>query len=511
MDAISPMLAPDPAAIVGWLHAQGAQGLQCDSRSVITGDAFIAWPGAATDGRRYVADALAQGARACLVEDQGSAAFAFADPRVARCPGLKALTGLIANTWFGEPSRALDVIAVTGTNGKTSTAWWIAQAMNGSFDPSSDRSEESVQVRCGHIGTLGIGVPPDLRFTGLTTPDPVELQRALRRFVDEGLSACSIEASSIGLAEGRLDGTHIRRAVFTNLTQDHLDYHGDMYAYGEAKARLFDWEGLRAAVVGIDAPFGAMLSERLRGRALDLWTLSSHREARLSARDIGHDDQGLRFDLVEGDEVVGVRTRLIGRYNVDNLLAVAAVLRGMGMSLKWIAAACQALSPVPGRLQCQGGQGIPLVAVDYAHTPDALTQTLRALKPLARARGGQLICLFGCGGLRDRAKRPLMGYAAESEADRVVITSDNPRTEPPESIIAEIVAGLLRPQEAQIDPDRARAISAAVSDAGPHDVLLLAGKGHEEYQEVLGVKTPFSDGEQAARALVRWQRARSFV
>ena len=191
MDAISPMLAPDPAAIVGWLHAQGAQGLQCDSRSVITGDAFIAWPGAATDGRRYVADALAQGARACLVEDQGSAAFAFADPRVARCPGLKALTGLIANTWFGEPSRALDVIAVTGTNGKTSTAWWIAQAMNGSFDPSSDRSEESVQVRCGHIGTLGIGVPPDLRFTGLTTPDPVELQRALRRFVDEGLSACS--------------------------------------------------------------------------------------------------------------------------------------------------------------------------------------------------------------------------------------------------------------------------------------------------------------------------------
>lgn len=482
------------AEAVRWLQARVTGDLQTDSRRVRPGDAFIAWPGAATDGRLHVAAARQRGAVACLVEQAGCERFGFEGPGVAAYPGLKADTGAIASAYYGEPSRALDIVAVTGTNGKTSTSWWIAQALTAL--PGGGRP-------CGLVGTLGVGRPPDVVSTGLTTPDPVLLQRALRRFVDEGDVACAMEASSIGLAEQRLAGTRVRVAVYTNFTQDHLDYHGSMPAYWAAKRALFDWPGLRAAVLNTDDPKGAALAAELAGRDLDLWTCGVDSMARLRAVALGITPDGLAFTVVEGDTRARLQTRQIGRYNVDNLLAVLGTLRALGVGLAEAVEACAHLSPVPGRMERLAARGAPEVVVDYAHTPDALDKALAALRPLSRQRGGRLWCVFGCGGDRDSDKRPLMAAAAEAQADRLVITSDNPRTEDPAFIARQMLAGLQRPQEADLELDRARAIVAAVEGAAAQDVILLAGKGHEDYQDVAGVRTPFSDVEQARAALAR--------
>jgi len=473
-----------PAEAAGWLRERVAGTLQCDSRKVGAGDGFIAWPGAATDGRQHVHAALAQGAAACLVERSGVEAFAFEPPLIATYHGLKAATGPIAAAYFGAPSERLDVLAVTGTNGKTSTAWWLAQALS-----------------CGLIGTLGTGRPPQVEFTGLTTPDPVLLQAQLRRFLDAGLAACAIEASSVGIVERRLDGTRIRVAVFTNFTQDHLDYHGTMEAYWDAKAQLFQWPGLRAAVVNIDDARGAELAQTLQGGSLDLWTCSCQRPARLAATDIGYDAQGLRFTVQEGGERHQLATSLVGQYNVANLLGVIGAMRAMGVPLADAVRDCGSLLPVPGRMERLNLPGRPLVAVDYAHTPDALDKALLALQPLARQRGGKLWCVFGCGGDRDATKRPLMAAVAEKDADQVVVTSDNPRGEKPENIISQILLGLSHDRCVQVQADRGLAIAETIAAAAPEDVVLLAGKGHEEYQEVAGVRHPFSDKEQAQAAL----------
>jgi UDP-N-acetylmuramoyl-L-alanyl-D-glutamate--2,6-diaminopimelate ligase len=282
---------PDTAAY--WLRSHVHGVLHADSRPVGAGDGFIAWPGAATDGRRFVRAAMAQGAAACLVEEEGSAAFDFDDEAIATYRGLRAATGPIAAAYYEHPSERLDVLAVTGTNGKTSTAWWLAQAL-------THRG-----VRCGVIGTLGVGVPPELAYTGLTTPDPVLLQRELRGFANRGFGACAIEASSIGIAERRLDGTRIVVAVFTNFTQDHLDYHGSMEAYWQAKEALFGWPGLRAVVVNVDDVHGAALVGKLSDAgagALDVWTLSAAgAPARLAAREVEHGAGGIAFTVVERD------------------------------------------------------------------------------------------------------------------------------------------------------------------------------------------------------------------
>ncbi len=494
----------NPGEAARWMAQRvGVAGgqLHCDSRRIEAGDGFIAWPGAATDGRHHVQDALAHGALACLVEAEGVDAFGFdAGLPVASYPGLKAATGPIADAYYEQPSARLRVLAITGTNGKTSTAWWLAQAVT--------RAGIAGQG-CGLIGTLGTGRPGQVRYTGLTTPDPVLLQSQFRRFADEGLGACAIEASSIGLAERRLDGTRIAVAAFTNFTQDHLDYHGSMEAYWAAKAELFDWPGLQAAVVNFDDEKGAALAEHLAARGLPLWTYACApaggerpaRAARLQALNITYTGDGLQFTVCEGAHRIDLATRLIGHYNVANLLAVIGCLRALGLGLPESVAACEGLMPVPGRMECLQQAGAPLVAVDYAHTPDALAQALGALRPLAAQRGGRLWCVFGCGGDRDALKRPLMAAVAEQFADAVLVTSDNPRSERPSAIISQILRGFTRGEAAQVEVERARAIAQAVRDADARDVILLAGKGHETFQEVAGERMPFDDREQARAAL----------
>ena len=492
----------NPAEAAAWLKSRVRGMLHADSRPVGMGDGFIAWPGAATDGRKHVAAALAQGAAACLVEQEGVEAFGFegdaaAGEAIASYAGLKAATGPIAAAYYEAPSRALDVLAVTGTNGKTSTAWWLAEALM-----------YARKVPCGVVGTLGIGVPPDLISTGLTTPDPVVFQRELRGFVDHGFGACAIEASSIGIAERRLDGTRIAVAVFTNFTQDHLDYHGDMDAYWQAKAELFRWPGLRAAVVNLDDVHGASLVGNLVEAgvgALDVWTVSAAgAPARLMAKDVGYDAAGLRFSVVEqGAPSQRLATQLIGQYNVDNLLGVVGTLRALGVGLADAVDACGHLSSVPGRMERIGVPGHPLAVIDYAHTPDALDKALAGLRPLAQQRGGALWCVFGCGGDRDALKRPLMAAVAETRADRLVVTSDNPRSEKPGAIISQILLGLASPEAAQVEADRAAAIADTLAQAAPQDVVLIAGRGHEAWQEIAGERIAFSDRAHAVDALTR--------
>jgi len=481
-----------------WLAAEVRGRLRTDSRAVQPGDAFIAWPGHAQDGRRFVGAALAAGAAACLVEAEDVEAFAFADPRIAALPGLKAATGDVADAFYAQPSAVLDVVATTGTNGKTSTAWWTAQALT------------RLGRRCGVIGTLGVGEPGDVTHTGLTTPDPVTLHDAFRNFVDLGFSACALEASSIGIVEQRLAATRIDVALFTNLTRDHLDYHGSMAAYWAAKRALFSWPGLRAAVINVDDEHGEQLASELSGSALDVWTVSLHRPARLAARDLRHTPAGLSFTLAESAARAELHSTLVGEFNASNLLVVLGGLRALGVPLADAARVAAQLTPVPGRLQRVPASGAAVeVVVDYAHTPDALAKVLQALRPLATARGGQLWCVFGCGGNRDATKRPLMGAIAAAGADRVVITSDNPRDERPCEILTQILAGVTGHDDVDVIEDRRQAITHAVGGAAPCDVVLLAGKGHEDYQEVAGEKRPFSDLEEARVALALRQGAPS--
>ena len=502
-------------AALAWLAQRGVRALATDSRRVAAGDAFIAWPGYAVDGRQFVPQALAAGARACLVEAQGADAVALPDDeRLATLRDLKAATGVLASRFMGAPSEALRVVACTGTNGKTSMAWWTAQALS------------ALGQRCGVVVTLGIGEPPaaqhlaDIVFNGLTTPDPVTLQAALRGFVDAGFAACALEASSIGIVEQRLAGTRIEVALFSNFTQDHLDFHGSMDAYWQAKAQLFARPGLRAAVLNIDDAKGRMLAASLPAGGLDLWTYSTHdRSARLRAAQVAYADGGLSFEVHEGSAVAPVATGLIGDYNVSNLLAVIGGLRALGVSLAAAANVCAQLTPVPGRMQrvainasasanadananANADAATPQVIVDYAHTPDALEKALLALRPFATQRGGKLWCVFGCGGNRDAGKRPLMGALAQRIADQVVITSDNPRNEAQAFISLQIVAGLAGSQQGvKVIEDRRSAIAHAVRNADARDVILIAGKGHEDYQEVRGAKRHFSDAEEAAAAL----------
>ncbi len=493
-----------PAAL-SWLVRQGARGLVTDSRRLTPGDAFIAWPGMVHDARQHVRPALETGAAACVIEAEGAEMLGLDDLRVAAMDGLKANAGPLASAFFGVPSARLSVIAITGTNGKTSTAWWTAQALS------------ALGRRCGIVGTLGVGAVPDpgdaapaaLVSTGLTTPDPVTLQRAFKRFADEGFAACAIEASSIGLVEERLSGTHIEVAVFTNFTQDHLDFHGSMDDYWRAKAGLFDWPGLRAAVLNVDDPQGVQLQDMLDGSPIDIWTYAATpiASARLCARDVRYLDDGLAFELVEpGSPTVSLRSGLIGDYNVSNLLAVVATLRALGVTLAHAARACALLTSAPGRMQrvhpgVTGATALPEVLVDYAHTPDALEKALRALQPLAAGRGGALWCVFGCGGNRDAGKRPLMGAIAQRCAQQVLVTSDNPRDEVPGAIIAAIVAGMAEQPAPLVIEDRHAAIAHAVRQAQPNDVVLIAGKGHEDYQEIAGVRHPFDDLVEARAAL----------
>lgn len=502
--------------ILAWLQAQGARRLVADSRRVQAGDAFVAWPGATTDGRCYVDAALASGAVACLVEAEGAEAFDWAHAPVAAIPSLKKLLGPLASAFYKHPSQQLSVIAITGTNGKTSSAWWCTQWLTEMHEPVS------------MIGTLGAGsAAQGLVSTGFTTPDPLHLQALLHQFVSQGQRVCVMEASSIGIVEGRLKGTHIDVAVFTNLSQDHLDYHKDMASYWKAKRALFDWPGLKVAVVNIDDRHGLELAQRLcaESPALQVWTVSlnpqqvspSNHHLKIVQRQWTPTGVFVTIQEASADQVslASAAFNVVGDYNVSNLLGVLAVLRSRGHNLQAATQVSRALTAVPGRMQpawTEAPHNVPLVLVDYAHTPDAVDQALRALQPLAQHRGGKLWCILGCGGDRDRLKRPLMAVAAQRGAHHVVLTSDNPRSEDPQAILNDMLAGLNQDSAGQagreshtvhVEADRVQAIAWAVEHAQAPDVILLAGKGHEEVQEMAGTRRPFSDVQEARKALQR--------
>lgn len=484
-----------PAQAAQWLRNLVTGELHIDSRKIKQGDGFLAWPGLAHDARDYVAQALAQGASACLVEATGAHAFTWAqdEPKIGAYVDLKQACGPIADAYYEGPSKQLQILAVTGTNGKTSTAWWLSHALT------------SLGKRCTVVGTLGMGQGDQMQLTGLTTPDPVRLHSQLRQWVDEGIDACAMEASSIGLSEHRLEGTHIKVAIFTNFTQDHLDYHASMDAYWSAKAKLFAWSNLQAAVINIDDPQGKTLVQQLltqaSGKVTDVWTVSMHQPARLRAKDIKNTGHGLEFKVQEGEEDHSLQTHWVADFNVLNVLGVLGAMRAMGVSLADAVQACKGLPSVPGRMQSMGGGDAPCVVVDYAHTPDALSQALKALRPMASAREGELRCVFGCGGNRDKSKRALMASAAEALSDHMVFTSDNPRNEDPGQIIDNMVAGLGNKTKLTICIDRAQAIAQTVAQASSRDVILIAGKGHETYQDIGSSRLPFSDEAHALAAL----------
>jgi UDP-N-acetylmuramoyl-L-alanyl-D-glutamate--2,6-diaminopimelate ligase len=463
------------------------EGLSIDSRSLKQGDAFIALPGASTHGLRFLEQARAAQVSAVLFEPPAPEGTPLGRDMVS-VPDLRAHLGRLADRFYDAPSRHVQVTGVTGTNGKTSTVQLIAQAL-------SLHGE-----RAGTIGTLGAGLYGRHVAGERTTPDVIAVHRLLAQLREEGATQVAMEVSSHALDQGRVDAVAFKVAVFTNLTRDHLDYHGTMEEYGRAKARLFAWPTLRAVVVNLDDAFGAQLIHGVPEAVRRIGLSSREAEgATLEALAPRLSPAGLYFRLTEGGDAYDVVSPLLGRFNIDNLLAVAGTLRALDWSLEDVANVLPKLSPVDGRMSRAGGRdGKPLVVVDYAHTPDALQQALSSLR---EHTPGRLTCVFGCGGDRDRGKRPQMAAIAEQRADRVIVTDDNPRSEDGNEIVADIIKGFASPAAASVERDRRRAIALALAGTNAGDVILVAGKGHEAYQEVNGVRTPFDDHEVALQLL----------
>ena len=465
--------------------------LSSDSRRCAPGVAFFAYPGAAADGRAYIADAIARGATGVVWEANG---FAWRDEwRVPNAPvrGLKQQAGSLAHEFYGRPSEALWTCGVTGTNGKTSCSQWLAAALS------------RAGAKCGVLGTLGTGFPGALADAANTTPDALELHRVLAELRRDGAAAVAMEVSSHGLDQGRANAIAFDCALFTNLTHDHLEYHGSMEAYAAAKARLFETEGLACAVLNLDDAFGVMLAQRCGARGLRTigYSLSS---AAVVPGSVTEFVAAARIapDYLELTSNWGkARTDFhqVGRFNVANALGVVGCLLAYGLPFPQAVYALASLPAVPGRMQRVGDA--PLTVIDYAHSPDALDKVLQALRHVADARGGRLVVVFGAGGDRDRSKRAPMGIAASRLADRIMLTSDNPRSEDPLAIIRDIAAGMSAPYAAEAD--RARAVESAIGEAADADVVLIAGKGHESWQEVAGRREPFSDAQVARAALDR--------
>jgi UDP-N-acetylmuramoyl-L-alanyl-D-glutamate--2,6-diaminopimelate ligase len=464
--------------------------LTLDSRAVRRGGAFLACRGARHHGLEFAAEVARSGAQAILWEPDGRAQPPLLDSSivVAAVPELSRRASELADRFFGAPSRGLDVIGVTGTNGKTTCAWLLAQALQ-----SCGRS-------AAYMGTLGSAFEAELVAGEMTTPDAVLAQRQLAGFRDRGARAVAMEVSSHGLVQGRVAAVHFDAAVFTNLTRDHLDFHGDMHAYGAAKASLFERDDLRLRVFNTDDDFGAALAARpaFAGRIAcsRLARPAQGAGAHVFARDITFSAQGAGFTLDSSFGAADVQSRLLGEFNVDNLLAVLAVLLGSGITPAAAAAAVQELRAPPGRLETFGSAGQPLAVVDYAHTPDALEKALAVLR---RHCSGRLWVVFGCGGDRDRGKRAVMGAIAARQADAIVLTDDNPRSEDGNDIIAAIRTGL-GGVAAEVIRDRRAAIQHALREARAGDVVLVAGKGHEEYQVTGAQRLAFSDRQVVRQA-----------
>ena len=466
---------------------------------------FFAYRGDLADGRDFIDDAIERGAAAVVYERAAAESERIVAVPSLAVADLKQLAGAIANLWYGRPDAAMHVVAVTGTNGKTSCTQWLANALSRIAEPAAV------------IGTLGTGLfkngsAEPLVVTGYTTPDAVLLQNRLNDLRAAGATAVAIEASSIGIDQGRMNGMHIDTALFTNFTRDHLDYHGDMATYEAAKVRLFDWPGLQHAVINLDDAAGVRLLQHLQRTAPHVavtgYTIAgntSNGVTTLHASEIRSNSAGTVFQLQTPVGTTAVKTQLVGKFNVSNMLGIIGVLLAKNYPLQSILDAVEKLTAVPGRMQQCGGQDAPLVVIDYAHTPDAITKTLQALRDVAQQRQGKLWCVFGCGGDRDPGKRAQMGVAATQSADAVIVTSDNPRTELAADIITQIVQGIHAVSgdlaAPKIIEDRAAAILWAVRHADKADVILLAGKGHETYQEIRGKKLPFLDADHAALAL----------
>lgn len=481
-----------------------AAQLSSDSRAITSGDIFFAFPVTANagDGRKHIEHAIQNGAVLIVFDPENylwDERLAIAHLPVAH---LRVRLGEVANAWYGKPDQDMLVVAVTGTNGKTSCSQWLAKAMSLTRSP------------CAVIGTLGVGNYRDgtlenLVETGFTTPDAIQLQRRLSELHHAGATALAIEASSIGLEQGRINGLHVDVALLTNLTRDHLDYHGDMQAYAAAKTILFDWPDLAVAVLNLDDEFGLQLAQKFATQSLQVqskvrvlgYSLEKKQHSStevIYASNLRTHQFGTNFHV---ESVFGcgiVKTQMIGRFNVSNVLGVLSVLLAKGIDWNVAVSAIEKLNSVPGRMQQLGTAGRAMVVIDYAHTPDALEKTLLTLQQVATERQGELWCVFGCGGDRDPGKRPQMGKISEL-AQHVVVTSDNPRTEKPAAIIQDILKGMsVAPHMIE---DRANAILFAIKHAGKNDVVLLAGKGHETYQDIDGKKWPFSDEEHASLAL----------
>lgn len=458
-----------------------------DSRLVTPGALFLAYPGERVDGRDYIADAIKKGSAAILWEPRDfewKAEWAVENTPVVN---LKQQASVIAGQFYKNPSERLWVVGVTGTNGKTSVTQWLGQAFN------------YINKKTAIIGTLGNGLLGELAETQNTTPDAILLQRLLSDYVQQEVEVVAMEVSSHGLHQGRVKGVHFDVAVLTNLSRDHLDYHKTFEQYADAKKQLFLSEGLKFAVLNEDDTFGKSLKAELSGLGVSVLTYGiGHGD--ISASRVNIENGRINFFVTTPFGQSDVSVRLIGQFNVYNTLAVLATLLVSEVSLVDAVEALTHLQPINGRMQLFGGDHLPLVVVDYAHTPDSLKNVLTALKGVAK---GRLVCVFGCGGDRDQGKREMMGQVASELADAVVVTSDNPRSENADAIIQAILAGVNG--EYAVEENRAKAISVAINNAKLGDVVLIAGKGHEDYQEIAGVKHHFSDAEQVEKALKRYE------
>lgn len=460
--------------------------LTSDSRMIKPGDTFVAYPGERQDGRAYIPQAIASGAIAVLWDSEGFLwDRQWQVPNLA-IPGLRSKAGIIASEILGWPSSRMWMVGITGTNGKTSCSHWLAQAFS------------AVGKKSAIVGTLGNGFFGDLVPSANTTPDAIQLQYLLKEYLDQNAECVAMEVSSHGLDQGRVNGVAFDVAVLTNLSRDHLDYHGDMESYAAAKTGLFEWPTLKHVILNVDDEFGRAVAAKTKTDGFNAIGYGfGGGEVRGSNLVVGHD--GICFDVHTPWGSEHVKSGMVGRFNASNLLATLSVLLVSGIDFNIAMQVLRTLNPVPGRMEQVREQGRPLIVVDYAHTPDALEKVLETLREMTAHQQSKLICVFGCGGGRDKGKRPIMGNVASRLADQVVVTSDNPRNEQPREIIDDIVAGM--GANYHIIEDRAAAIDYAINHALPEDVVLIAGKGHEPYQEIDGVKFPFSDGEVARRVM----------
>jgi UDP-N-acetylmuramoyl-L-alanyl-D-glutamate--2,6-diaminopimelate ligase len=483
-DLFAPLPVPDVAI----------KDITTDSRRIRSGSLFLACAGRRRHGLEFAAQAVANGAAAVAWEPAAGISPPQLPAHVAgfEVPGLSAAVGQIADRFFAEPSAALDVTGVTGTNGKTTTAWLISQA----FD--------QLGCRAAYMGTMGYGLGTELQPSALTTPGVIAVHRRLREMADAGATAVVMEVSSHGLDQGRVDAVRIRTAAFTNLSRDHLDYHGTMEAYGAAKAKLFSMDSVTTAVINTGDAFGADLVN-LCGRntqVIDVALRATGDQApgaALEARMVESSRAGLILQFTGKYGTAVLKSPLWGRFNAENLLVATGVLLAHGYGLEAATEALSACAAPPGRMQVlRGAPDKPLVIVDFAHTPDALRQALGVIREHS---WGALTVVFGCGGERDQGKRGEMGQVARRLANRIIVTDDNPRTDVPGEIVAAILAGIGSGADVQVEHDRARAIRMAIEAAGPDDVVLIAGKGSENYQIHADTSVPFSDAAVAAAVL----------